>query len=686
MRRVAAFALGLGATLVGAMAQAASQAAPQVAPKTAARGPLWVVALPAAAAWQDLALLAALPVAAAQHGGAPLVLAVPEHGVPTPEQVDFVRRLQPPRLLWLGAAPAELAIAGIPGERLPVDDADHAAADFALRMPPGARAVVVPAADYAAALVGAVVATRCRAPLLFAGAEGLTAAARAVLTARGTRSLLLVGEFGKVRPTLAAATSEALRTPAEAARWLHRHDLPVDYLAAAVPADRGCGQVRKLSLAAAVLAAGRGGAVVPLGTADTPPASADAARAALAGFRKSLGAEPELLSLCAMPELLPSFVVPSGEGIDTDPPSDLRYGDTDADPFVEVAFARFVAEDGHAGLLQAARNLAYEWLLPDGSDSAWAMAEWERAAAPLLQNHGFAAPTLHPGGQPFDATSPLAAARVLVHGSHSSWLELGTTAKHDAKVLLAPCVVESSGCSAAALDQDPEHRSVALRLLRNGAVAFVGNVRRAVGQSEFYRSEFWHALLAGQPLGRAHRHALNRVQALLQARGETERGLHRYQYYNAACYGDPAFVLRVPAAPRVLPARAELRGNEITVHAPAEWWPVAVCVVPDWNYTLGPGITTWRGAGVGVDCSWDGEHRRNRDDLLFTVEVRTKRVVDKVVAVARPPAPLGWDGKWAVDEHRDGSRSVYFAVRLCDFDMDAGVVLRQAKRLQFRLE
>jgi hypothetical protein len=48
--------------------------------------------------------------------------------------------------------------------------------------------------------------------------------------------------------------------------------------------------------------------------------------------------------------------------------------------------------------------------------------------------------------------------------------------------------------------------------------------------------------------------------------------------------------------------------------------------------------------------------------------------------------PRGWNGKWFVDEHADGSRSVFFSVRLVDFDMDAGAVLRQVDRLRFRLE
>jgi hypothetical protein len=335
--------------------------------------------------------------------------------------------------------------------------------------------------------------------------------------------------------------------------------------------------------------------------------------------------------------------------------------------------------------LLAARCLAYPDLLAPAAADRFALAEWERAVAPLFTNVGYRPPALHDGPAPFDAASPLASVAVLVHGSHASWLQLGNTAHHDCPALLAPCLVESSGCSAAALDQDPEHRSVALRLLRQGAIAFVGNVRRGVAQGELYRSEFWNAVLAGQALGQANRSALNRVQAVALAAGEGH-GLRRYQLQNAACYGDPAWRLRLPGAPRVAAARTEVRGRDVTVHAPGAWWPVEEFVVPDWNYTLGSKITTWRGAGAGVDCSWDAGHRRNRDVLVYTAEVRTARRVRGVAAVSSPPEPLGWNGKWFVDEHADGSRSVFFSVRLVDFDMDAGAVLRQVDRLRFRLE
>jgi hypothetical protein len=387
-----------------------------------------------------------------------------------------------------------------------------------------------------------------------------------------------------------------------------------------------------------------------------------------------------------MPEAIPMAVIPSGEGIDTDPPSDLAYGNVDLDPFIELALGRFVAEDGAAGTLLAARSLAYTNLITPTSSDRFGLAGWERVCAPLFENVGFAPPLVQDDGPAFTSDSPFASVAVLVHNAHSSWFQIGNSYAHDSRVLLAPCVVESAGCSPASLDQDPDGRSVALRLLRNGAIGFVGNVRRAVAQQELYRSEFWNAVLAGESLGKANRSAQNRMLVAVLANGEKEHGLHRYELYNEAFYGDPALVLHLPKAPQKAPARVEVHDRDVVVHAPAEWWRAEDFIVPDWNYTESPAIYAWRGAGVGIESIWDGEHHRNREVLVYTAEVRTTRRVNGLEAVKPAPAPLGWDGKFFVDEHADGSRSVYFRVQLIDVDMAAGKVLQQVESLRFRLD
>ncbi|MBK7645034.1 MAG: hypothetical protein IPJ19_18640 [Planctomycetes bacterium] len=648
---------------------------------------VFAVAMPAGAAWQDLAFLAAIPAACAVNGAEPLVLALGADGALEPETRDFLARYHPGRLVWIGAGADAPALEGIAQERIACDSADAAACALARAcFSTSAKAVVAREDDYTGTLAASVLAARLRAPLLYSGANGLSEAARAVIEQAGASTLLLVGAFDQPPNGVGKATCERLRDPAEVARWMQEHRLPVGYLAAVAPSDRVLGKVRKLSLAGAVLAAGRAGALVAAGDDASAPAAPANVRAVLAHCRERLGSTPEFLCLAARPEALPMEVVPSGEGIDSDPPSDLSYANTDADPFLELAFGRFVAEDAPAATLLAARSLAYEQLLAPESAGRFGMAEWERMSAPLLENAGFRPVPLHAGGQPITQDSPLAAVGVLIHNAHSSWMQLGQTYMQDSRVLLAPCLVESAGCSPAALDQDPQLHSVALRLLRNGAIGFVGNVRRAIAQQETYRSEFWNAVLAGKALGRAHRDALNRQLVSMLANGESEHGPHRYEFYNEAFYGDPALALHLPTAPALAPARAELKGSEIVVYGPAKWWRAEECIVSDWNYDETPVIYSWRGSGVGTESSWDGAHKRNLDLPVFTAEVRTRKHVAGLQLRKPPPAPLGWDGKFFVDEHADGTRSIFFRVRFLDADMGSGKILQQLESLRLRVE
>ncbi|MEY4773063.1 MAG: hypothetical protein RIT40_98 [Planctomycetota bacterium] len=630
-----------------------------------------IVALPQEAAWQDFAFLAAVAASHKANDGVPLVIASAADGALRPEAQDFLARRTPESVVVLAET-----------------DADSTACALSKRFFTRSQSVVVCSSnDYSGALVAAVLAARERAPLLYSSGATLEEPVRAELVRLGTTKVLYVGASAADYADLNGVTAERLPKALDVAHWMQAHGRTIDYLAVAAPADRTNGHRRKLSLSAAALAAGRNGAVVLLGNEDRGPESFEAARAGIESCRSLLGNGLEYLCVAAAPEIVPMAVLPgSGVGIDTDPPSDLEYGNIDADPFVELAVGRFVAEDAAAGALLAARSLSYEQLLAPEFARTMAMAEWERVWTPLFANLGFTASARHEGGKPIQQESPLATAAAVVHSAHSSWLQLGETYTHDSQVLLAPCLVETGGCSPAALDSDPEQRSVALRLLRNGAIGFVGSVRRAVAQHELYRTEFWNAVLAGKSLGQANRHALNRALVACLARDEEARGVLRYQLHNAAFYGDPALVLHLPSKPRTRGASVEVRGGDITVRGPSEWMRVEPFAPPDWNYDASPTIYSWRGAGVGVESSWDAQFRRNREVLMYTAEVRTERKVSGLKASAPLPSPLAWDGRWFLDEHADGSRSVYFRVQLIDFDMSTGKVREKAERLRFRME
>jgi hypothetical protein len=407
-------------------------------------------------------------------------------------------------------------------------------------------------------------------------------------------------------------------------------------------------------------------------------------RADLARYLEAAGGEVEQLCLVGWPQALPSVIVGDAQGIDTDLVSDLPLADTDEDPFVELGFGRVITEDVHSAVLLANRSLAYTELLDEAWANSFATAEWEALSAREFESFGFRAAGHHEGEEVIGPDSPLTRASVILHGSHAMWTVLGKTYSWDSEVLLAPCFVESSGCSTASVDQDPEFRSVAARMLRNGAVAFVGNTRRGVAQQDYFHTELRNQLLAGVTLGEANRNALNRLMVTVLDEGEHEAGLHRYQLYNHAVYGDPALVLHVPAQSKIEPARMEVRGSRVTVRPPSEWWRYEAPTLEEWGSKFAK-LHYLRGSGLAVDSWWNGAEKRNQDALWFTVEVRTRRAVRGVEAVGEVPSPLAWSKRFFVDEHSDGSRSILWRCRLVDFDMRTGEICAAVNALSFGL-
>lgn len=406
--------------------------------------------------------------------------------------------------------------------------------------------------------------------------------------------------------------------------------------------------------------------------------------AELRSFVREAVIAPDALCLVGWPEQVPMAILGDGLGIDADLVSDLPHGQLDDDPFVELATARFVAEDLASATLLACRSLAYN----DFAERRWAgrfaTAEWETIGRATLEAAGLQFAGHHDGAACIEQSSPLADVGFVLHGSHAMWTELGKTSRWDTNVLLAPCVVESSGCSTAALDMDAQHRSVPARLLRNGAVAFVGNNRRGTAQQELFRSEFWNGLLSGLTVGQANRAALNRMLVAGLDRGQTNKGIYRYQLACASVFGDPALDVERTFRNRAAAARVELRGQRATVYAPREYWRTQYAPVPEWGCAAST-LSTWRGAGIGAESAWCGPEKRDQHELWFTAEVRTRLRVAGLEAVEKPKAPLGWAGRFFVDEHADGSRSVFWRVRLVDFDMTKGAITQQVDSLSFRL-
>ncbi|MEO0653134.1 MAG: hypothetical protein AAFZ65_20830, partial [Planctomycetota bacterium] len=270
--------------------------------------------------------------------------------------------------------------------------------------------------------------------------------------------------------------------------------------------------------------------------------------------------------------------------------------------------------------------------------------------------------------------------------SHANWLGLGQTYAHDGGLLLAPCLVESSGCSPASLDQSgPRHHSVVARMLRNGAIGFAGNSRRGIAQQALTREEMVHSVLGGASLGEAHRDTLNRMLVAARDRGEADRGRYFYSLYGRTFLGDPALVLDLPAKKLDREsAHVDVRGTRVTVHGPKRWTRVRYEPLEEWNCAHDT-LYAWRGAGVGLEERWSRDGNFDRSEHVFVCAVRTELDVVAIELDDRTKPPLGPMGDIHVDEHADGTRTIYWRTLLLDADPTTGKVRDQSKRQRFRL-
>lgn len=726
--------------------------------------------------WRDLAFLCAVPAAVGRdREPTPLVTVDPVEPW-RPELLDFLRLYRADSILYLGGEVPDAAEAlGLAIEALDFTSPAEASRRIASRFwKEATRGVVFEEEERGAALAASVLAARLGVPVFPSRDGELDEEVRALALVLGIRRMLYVVEDPVRSPgVVRKCATTRLVGAEEVVRFLRQERRPLEYLAACHPADGGPAPGAKLSLAAALLAAGRRGALVPLdletrwkvpfaasadgeggapagrvelgddrsypftlahegrhwtarldldgdgafdGEGEEPLRTGDAVELAgrrwtadldaleaergaklwlttpdretlreeLARFLEAAGGTVTHLCLAGWPQCLPSVVVSDGQGIDGDLVSDLPLADVDDDPFVELCTGRVIAEDGHAAVLYASRCLAHEALLDDSWSSSFATAEWEAVSAQAFESYGFRLAGHHPGGVPITPDSPLTRCAAIVHGSHAMWTGLGQTYAWDSGVLLAPCFVESSGCSTASLDQDAEYRSVVARLLRNGALAFVGNSRRGVAQQDYFRSEVWNGLLAGATLGEAHRRAQNALLVACLDENELDSGLHRYQLYNQAVIGDPGLRLHLPSASSVTPAHAVKRGSHVTVHPPSRWWRYEVPTLPEWK-SVAENLHYLRGAGMATDNWWFPTEKRNDEAYWFTVraDAGRKRVV--VEQVGKAPEPLGWTGRFFVDENADGTRTVWWRCRLVDFDVRGGEVRGEVDELVYRL-
>ena len=446
----------------------------------------------------------------------------------------------------------------------------------------------------------------------------------------------------------------------------------------------------KFSLPSALLAARRGGVVVPLQNVSTYLT----AGAELTNLYTSVASDycPEYLLIGGTPGVVPFGVV---SGLSADPEwanlmTDATYANIDADTFLEIAVGRLIANNLSEGTLIASRISTYE-LLKDGywenrfaEMGRWGMFE----SVPTFENMGFTWDDLM--GAVRNNAPPIEDGLIL-HNDHSGYSVLGYAFEEaNLNTLLAPALIVSRGCGTAGLDKAPNQ--VSESLLRQGAVAFMGGPRNLQGMSIHLVTEIINAMTGMESLGAAYRRGFNSVS--LNVLDDQDYGSNVTRY-NWILIGDPALVIHMPTLPAKQPAKMvrSTDNKTLTISAPETWWsrpyPASNLIEWGWTNTLGQAKPLYgiNGAGTSIMGHWGGAYDVMKP--LFTVKYRTSKTLNSVTQQSGILSPLGWSGSFAsnvhVDQHRDGTKTYLWRVRMMDYNHETGATNGAISSVEYSL-
>ena len=214
--------------------------------------------------WYEFAYMAAIPASQKISGDKPSVIALDASEVISEEIQDYLDRYSPESIYILGNASS-------PNPDIIAESAEQMAYTLAGTFWVTVdRIVLCDDQDYENALVASGLAGRLAVPLFyFDQSSGLSAEALTVIGELGPTSALLIGDNSTVVTQLSGegVSTTSLADAYDSLQWMVDNNLPVDYFAYANPDDRDMSGiiVKKQSIAAPLLAAGREGAVIPFG-------------------------------------------------------------------------------------------------------------------------------------------------------------------------------------------------------------------------------------------------------------------------------------------------------------------------------------------------------------------------------------------------------------------------------------
>jgi hypothetical protein len=731
------------------------------------------------ASWEELAFLAAVPAGMKVNAGSPSVMAVPAGVFQDAEKKifydNYLDRYQPDFVYNIGQS------AGLStGIQMDSSSLDEVTCELARFWRTSETAVIVDREDYKASLSASALAGRLTVPLFYSESSGVTTATMDCLADLGVQKVVSVGVPSGVSSQLqnAGISVDAISDDRAVIAWLKGNGHSVDYFAVCNSGDRSHGYAPKSSLAAPLLAAARGGVVVPLDYPDSvfndgcliedttttrPPGAADSAdgswrvgvctvngveynvvlslqwtdfghnqgnidinrngnfgddgeflkrgevrtfngkeyfidintrrlnggafnkhwadvlftypsqhqiKSDLQAYHDTLARHPKHMAMVGLPDVLPVALVVDTDGQAVTHFTDQYYSDVDDDPLYDIAMGRIVGEDVSIFTMAASRAITYPHLLDDSwKDRAVLYGNFlddSTKHKELLLSYGYDADPV----QDYRIVDPTQYG-FFVHDDHGWPFGHGTLSTGP----MAPGFVTTGGCSfgniidmiyVGEFQRISEYKDfAAVTLARTGAIGYHAFSRNATGFFSFGRDVFINAILSDKvTMGEAQLRSVNATTLNHSSNSMEISGI--------MFYGDPGLKIHLPQRiPGNIPAEVIVNGWTATTKAPSM---ITIYEYPEgestkYNY-IGPGL----GGG-----NYDKGKR-------FVAIFKTDKSVTKVTQTGSVPSPLGWSNKFAVDEHFDGTSTVYLHTRFHEVDPATGVLVQSVDQIDYLME
>lgn len=625
----------------------------------------------------DALFLSLIPAATRLNRGSPAVLAISNENdlKNDPYLLDYLARYRAQRAYTANFA------ATVPHseESLELNGANDNEVEFtvdvALRFwQRSSKLVLVSKNNYEEAVTASALAAYLEAPLVFCDPDSPTSVNDVIQRLEVDRVVTVGAQISGLN-----APQVTLKGPVEVANYANDLGPDVDYFAATNPADTVINNDDgpKLSLLAPLVAARRKGLVLPLQNAS----SAQNIYNELQSTYTALSYHPVYLAIVGSSTGFPMRFV--DDEVFSDQPdigTDFHYSNVDADPFPDIALGRINAENVFYGSLVVSRISTYD----DLQDGTWdkQMAQigtWNYVeAAPLLKYYGYTEPE-YLVGQSVDHHDIEAA--FILHRAHSSHASLGGAFTYaNADAVLAPAIVVSKGCSVAGIYQ-PGNNYISRKLMRLGAVAFVGTTRISTALKSQAIIGFMNKALEGRPLGQAFRHGL--ITTTVRLLNEPGSKVTQRAIWNLQFYGDPAMSMQPPDQPATSSMvkkdngiRIDIVDNVLTDEHNPE-------VLIEWGYD-GEHIYHAELPGVDSLTNWGGQYDVHRQ--VYTAAYPATSNIASITAKGSYPSPLGLVGSHHADDHQDGTKTVYWHVRVLDFDQESGQVVQKLDSIEFEVQ